>query len=344
MSRRVSEEGYLQAIVSCVIRVCFLSTVVKVFVFYNLHVPGLMMQVEVVSSSGSKSICVLENLTGSSTIKDVKEGVHRRQKKLYPDRQSIRLEAKGKSLKDEESLSSLGIKNNGKLFLKDLGPQIGWKTVFLAEYAGPLVIYLYVYQRPWIFYGAVPADTPTHLTSHIAAACWTFHYAKRLFETVFIHRFSHSTMPFLNLFKNCSYYWLFTAYLSYHVSHPKFTSPSLSWVFAGLLGFILSEVGNLSIHIALRDLRPPGTKERRIPYPTSNPFTKLFNYVSCPNYTYEFYSWFCFTLMTHCLPAGLFAAAGLYQMSVWALGKHRNYKSEFPEYPKNRKAILPFIL
>lgn len=44
------------------------------------------------------------------------------------------------------------------------------------------------------------------------------------------------------------------------------------------------------------------------------------------------------------LPAGLFAAAGFYQMAVWAIGKHRNYKKEFQEYPKGRKAILPFIL
>ena len=41
------------------------------------------------------------------------------------------------------------------------------------------------------------------LICSIAMACWTFHYAKRLFETVFVHRFSHSTMPIRNLFKVC---------------------------------------------------------------------------------------------------------------------------------------------
>lgn len=302
------------------------------------------MQVEIVSCAGSKQVCIVDNLTTSSSVKDIKNGIYRQKKKLIPDRQSIRLEAKGKSLKDEETLQNLGMRNGGKLYLKDLGPQIGWTTVFLAEYAGPLAIYLLVYSRPWIFYGSAANDAPVHLTSHLAAACWTFHYAKRLFETVFIHRFSHATMPILNLFKNCSYYWLFTAYVAYHVNHPQFTSPSAFQVFLGLGGFIFSEIGNLSIHIALRNLRPAGSKERKIPYPTGNPFTQLFNFVSCPNYTYEFFSWFSFTVMTQCLPAGLFAAAGLYQMSVWAIGKHKNYKKEFPDYPRGRKAILPFVL
>lgn len=128
----------------------------------------------------------------------------------------------------------------------------------------------------------------------------------------------------------------------------------------------LCELGNLSIHLALRNLRPPGTKVRKIPLPTSNPFTSLFKYVSCPNYTYEFGSWVAFTVMTQCLPgkintlslkilftknfpvlllsAGLFALAGMYQMTVWALGKHRNYQKEFPNYPRGRRAILPFII
>lgn len=106
----------------------------------------------------------------------------------------------------------------------------------------------------------------------------------------------------------------------------------------------MCELGNFSIHYSLRNLRPAGSTVRKIPIATSNPFTFLFNWVSCPNYTYEFGAWLGFTIMTQCLPAGLFALAGMYQMTIWAIGKHKNYKKEFPTYPKNRKAILPFLL
>lgn len=68
----------------------------------------------------------------------------------------MRLESKGKALKDTDTVKSLQLKYGSKLYFKDLGPQIGWKTVFLTEYAGPLAVYLWLYQRPWIFYGDLP--------------------------------------------------------------------------------------------------------------------------------------------------------------------------------------------
>lgn len=36
---------------------------------------------------------------------------------------------------------------------------------------------------------------PSSLSLRLACACHTFHYMKRLIETIFVHRFSHGTMP-----------------------------------------------------------------------------------------------------------------------------------------------------
>ena len=44
------------------------------------------------------------------------------------------------------------------------------------------------------------------------------------------------------------------------------------------------------------------------------------------------------------LSAGLFTVAGFAQMAIWAKLKHRAYKQDFKDYPKARKAILPFVL
>lgn len=51
-----------------------------------------------------------------------------------------------------------------------------------------------------------------------------------------------------------------------------------------------------------------------------------------------------FSLLFFAHVAAIFTVAGFYQMAIWALGKHRNYKKEFPDYPRRRKAIVPFLL
>ncbi|CAH0562053.1 unnamed protein product [Brassicogethes aeneus] len=300
-----------------------------------------MSQIEVYTTSNKKLGDI--SVTDSTTVKEIKTKIAGISK-LTVYRQSLRAESKGKDLKDDLTAGSLNLKNTRKIFVKDLGPQIGWDTVFLLEYAGPLVLYGIVAYRPWLFYGTQEPNTGLSTTALIALGCWSVHYSKRILETIFVHRFSHGTMPLRNLFKNCSYYWGFAVYVAYHTNHPLFTPPPVLFQILGVVIFAISEMGNLSIHILLRNLRPPGTTVRKIPVPNGNPLTKLFDLVSCPNYTYEFGAWLGFTLLTSCVPAALFGIAGLFQMSIWALGKHRNYKKEFPNYPKSRKAILPFVL
>lgn len=51
-------------------------------------------------------------------------------------------------------------------------------------------------------------------------------------------------MPLLNLFKNCSYYWGFGAYVSYFINHPQYTEPSHT-ISLPLLAFaIICQISN----------------------------------------------------------------------------------------------------
>ena len=49
---------------------------------------------------------------------------------------------------------------------------------------------------------------------------------QRIFETSHVHVFSHATMPIFNLFRNCSYYWMFAAFVSYNINHLLYTEPN----------------------------------------------------------------------------------------------------------------------
>uniref|UniRef100_A0A8D0GAG5 Steroid 5-alpha reductase C-terminal domain-containing protein n=1 Tax=Sphenodon punctatus TaxID=8508 RepID=A0A8D0GAG5_SPHPU len=238
---------------------------------------------------------------------------------------------KGKSLRDEEILQHLPVGTTATLYFKDLGPQIGWTMVFLIEYTGPLFIYFVFYFRMSFVYGLDHRFTSSpHPVVNLACVCHSFHYIKRLIETIFVHRFSHGTMPLRSIVKNCLYYWGFAAWLAYYINHPLYTPPS----------------GNFSIHVALSNLRRDGkrSKTRKIPYPTKNPFTWLFFFVSCPNYTYEVGAWISFTIMTQCVPVGLFTLLCFIQMTIWAKDKHCTYIREFKDYPRFRMPIIPFLL
>lgn len=303
------------------------------------------MILDILHASTKKLLHTFE-VSENDTIWNIKDKIYKADAKLYPERQSLRTETRGANLNDNDSLAKLNITGDtNKLYLRDLGPQIGWRTVFLAEYAGPFFIYFLFYLRPTLIYGEKAATTMP-LIMHLSCLCYTGHFAKRLFETIYVHRFSHATMPIRNLFKNCTYYWLFAAFIAYYNNHPLYTEPSFGaiQISLGFISFVLSQIGNLSIHLAFKNMRPAGTKERKIPMPDSNPFTLLFRLVSCPNYTYEISAWFSYSLMTQSLPALFFTLAGFYQMTIWAIGKHKAYKKEFSNYPKSRRAIVPFLL
>uniref|UniRef100_A0A8C0T1R2 Trans-2,3-enoyl-CoA reductase n=1 Tax=Canis lupus familiaris TaxID=9615 RepID=A0A8C0T1R2_CANLF len=250
----------------------------------------LFFEVEILDAKTREKLCFLDKVEPHATIAEIK---------------NLFTKTQGKSLKDEDILQKLPVGTTATLYFRDLGAQISWVTVFLTEYAGPLFIYLLFYFRvPFIYGHKYDFTSSRHSVVHLACICHSFHYVKRLLETLFVHRFSHGTMPLRNIFKNCTYYWGFAAWMAYYINHPLYTPPTYGaqQVKLALAIFVICQLGNFSIHMALRDLRPAGSKTRKIPYPTKNPFTWLFLLVSCPNYTYEVGSWIGFAIMTQCLP------------------------------------------
>jgi len=281
------------------------------------------------------------DLPATATVDDLKRSFAAKHKRYSPDRQSFSFGEGGRSKLGNDKRKTLvecGLKHGDRLVFKDLGYQVGWTTVFLTEYTGPLLLYLVCYLRPVWLYG-LSATAPLQLVQHIAFVCWCVHYLKRDLETLFVQRFSNETMPWPNIFKNCTYYWGAAALVGYFVNHPLYTppaSPAQLWFGLGL--FVLSELCNLVSHIQLRNLRPAGTTDRKIPHGF------LFELVSCPNYFAEVLAWVGFTILSQTFAAALFTLVGFAQMYAWAVKKHLRYKREFDTYPKHRTAMIPFLL
>jgi very-long-chain enoyl-CoA reductase len=241
---------------------------------------------------------------------------------------------------ERKTLESYGVKEGASLSFKDLGPQIGYRLVFIVEYLGPLLFVLFYSLRPAFIYGSEAAAAPYNWVARLGVICWSIHFLKREYETLFIHKFSRPTMPLQNLFKNCMYYWAFGAVIGYPLCHPTYQAPGENQVYVGLGIFALCELGNLICHIMLSNMRPAeGSQDRSIPTGF------LFDYVACPNYTFEVMSWVGFSIMTQIPFSYLFTLVGFVQMADWAQKKHRGYKKTYDkEYTKlRRKAIIPFI-
>ncbi|PWY98324.1 hypothetical protein BCV70DRAFT_202105 [Testicularia cyperi] len=281
--------------------------------------------------------------SANSTLLELKKSIARSHPRLSIQRQRITTQDKVALLEDDKSLTSLGVQSGHVLYVKDLGPQIGWTTVFLTEYAGPLFIHP-------LFYHFAPKIWRTEFVhskmQSLALGLVLFHYAKRELETLFVHRFSNGTMPLFNIFKNSFHYWMLSgALLAPFIYSPYFSASRVAgtiqsnplFLYSCAATMILAELCNAYSHIILKNLRPAGTRVRKIPRGFA------FELVSCPNYFFEFLAWTAFTVLTLNPASALFAAVSTAQMFVWAVKKHKNYKKEFgKDYPR-RKAMFPFI-
>lgn len=94
--------------------------------------------------------------------------------------------------------------------------------MFLIEYGGPLFIHpIFFYLSKYIYGDAVQHSTMQTVVFYMCM----LHFLKRELETIFVHRFSHGTMPFRNVFKNSGHYWILSGVnLAYWVYGPWYAA------------------------------------------------------------------------------------------------------------------------
>ncbi|AAS52896.1 AER215Wp [Eremothecium gossypii ATCC 10895] len=235
------------------------------------------------------------------------------------------------------------------LYVKDLGPQISWRMVFVAEYLGPILVHTALYnlsQRrdlTWLHSNAQQYNP--HL-NRVAYLLVLIHYAKREFETLFVHSFSQSTMPLFNLFKNSFHYWVLNGMigLGYFGYGFPVSNETVVWLYSKLrlnnvyklIGlFLVSEIWNFYTHLQLRwwgDLQKRKGVTSRVPINSG-----IFKLLVAPNYTFEVWSWVWFALIMKLnLFALFFLGVSTTQMYLWAAKKNKRYGTR-------RAFLIPFV-
>jgi 3-oxo-5-alpha-steroid 4-dehydrogenase 1 len=180
-----------------------------------------------------------------------------------------------------------------------------------------------------------------HAPAWIFFACWTAHYINRSLIFAWRTHTSGKSIPILivlwavifnvvNAGLNGTALGSLYIYPDSWLTDPRFI--------AGLALFLIGAAINLASDNALLALRKHGGTGYAIPR------GGMFEYISCPNLFGEIVQWFGFALMCWNLPALSFAIWTASNLLPRALSHHKWYRAHFADYPKARRALVPFLL
>ncbi|KAJ7389771.1 3-oxo-5-alpha-steroid 4-dehydrogenase 1 [Desmophyllum pertusum] len=123
----------------------------------------------------------------------------------------------------------------------------------------------------------------------------------------------------------------------------KYAHYEMSWLsnpcfVCGVVIFLAGMAINIHSDHTLRNLRKPGETGYKIPR------GGMFTYVSGANFLGEIIEWSGFALACWSLPSLAFASFTALNIGPRAIQHHKWYLEKFEDYPKSRKALIPFVL
>lgn len=220
----------------------------------------------------------------------------------------------------------------GKYNRHGFGPQIGNRAAWIIMEIPSVLFFLFIYVLGAKAFSTVPL---------IFLTIWQAHYIHRTFIFPFKTKTSSKKMPLsialtgalynvINSFINA--FWI--SELGNYSTEWLTTIPFLVGIGLFGAGFYL----NLRSDYSLLQLRKPGETSYHIPYGGA------FTWVSCPNYLGEILEWAGWAVMTYSLAGLSFFVFTFANLFPRALANHKWYKKTFPNYPRQRKALIPFII
>ena len=184
-------------------------------------------------------------------------------------------------------------------------------------------------------------DRTVHLPSLVFFAMWQVHYVHRALIYPLRAHNRDKKMPISILGMGVLFNLINAAINGYWLFHigPLFDN---GWLLDArfLLGAVVFGVGmviNINSDYRLVALRRENGSEYKIPA------GGLFRWISCPNYLGEIIEWCGWALATWSLAGVSFAAWTFSNLAPRALSHHRWYRETFADYPKRRRALIPFL-
>ena len=169
---------------------------------------------------------------------------------------------------------------------------------------------------------------------------YTAHYLNRTIIFPFRLKLKLKKIPLHIVFSAAFFNLINTFFLGYYFGNIKvyqenwFTTP---YFIIGIIIFSIGMLINILSDNVLINLRKKNKEEYGIPN------GGLFKYVSCPNHLGEIIEWLGFAILTWSFAGFSFFIWTACNLIPRSTKHHDWYNNKFKNYPKNRKAVIPFI-
>jgi protein-S-isoprenylcysteine O-methyltransferase Ste14 len=219
----------------------------------------------------------------------------------------------------------------GKFLRKGWGPAIKTKWAWLImEFLSPAQITLFF----------ILSDSK-NIVMVLFLTVWLLHYVHRTFIYPFRQSGKEKPYPVIIILMALVFNFFNGFVNGYGVFYLN-DYPVLwlvSWQFiTGMILFVTGFIINKTSDEKLRMLRSQNGEDYVIPRGW------LFRYISSPHYFGELLEWAGWAVMTWSLAGLAFCVFTFANLFPRAISSHKWYKNHFPDYPANRKAIIPFII
>lgn len=212
------------------------------------------------------------------------------------------------------------------------GPEVGQRLGWVLMELPACVLWLGIYAL------GAHALEPAPLA---LMALWQIHYVNRTFIFPLRIRAEGKTTP-LSIVGTAIAFNTLNAYINARQVSELGDYPS-SWLtdprfLVGALLFAAGFAINQHADWVLMNLRKPGETGYKIPH------GGLYRFITCPNYFGEMLEWTGFAIASWSLPGLAFALYTAANLAPRALSHHKWYQEKFPDYPKERRALIPFVV
>jgi hypothetical protein len=213
------------------------------------------------------------------------------------------------------------------------GPTIPARLAWIVMETPAVIAFAWIYMQGQHRFETVPL---------LLFGMWQFHYVQRTYVFPFRMRSEGKTMPVI-VCAMAVFFQLLNSYVNARwISHYGSYAGEWMWdprLWIGAALFLGGWLINFKADTMLFALRKPGeTGQYKIPRGW------LYEYVSCPNYLGEMLEWCGWAIATWSLAGFGFALYTIANIGPRALTNHRWYREKFPDYPPQRKAVIPYLL